>query len=243
MKVAVISDIHANRQAFEATLDAVAASDAAELWCLGDLVGYGADPDACVELAREHAAVCLAGNHDLAVTGEIPLDEFSRGASLAAQWTREVIAPDNLAFLQTLKPQGQEDFVGLYHASPRDPVWEYVLSTLLAELCLDVQPHRVCLVGHSHVALSFVRNEGELATGEPRREGVELDLAAGEWLLNPGSVGQPRDGDRRASWLLLDLDGLTASFKRTEYDVAGAASAIRAARLPDSLAERLEYGQ
>ena len=91
MKVAVISDIHANRQAFEATLEAVAASDAAELWCLGDLVGYGADPDACVELAREHAAVCLAGNHDLAVTGEIPLDEFSRGASLAAQWTREVI--------------------------------------------------------------------------------------------------------------------------------------------------------
>src|ERR1019366_7383920 len=129
---------------------------------------------------------------------------FSRGASLAAQWTREVIAPDNLAFLQTLKPQGQEDFVGLYHASPRDPVWEYVLSTLLAELCLDVQPHRVCLVGHSHVALSFVRNEGELATGEPRREGAELDLAAGEWLLNPGSVGQPRDGDLRASWLLLD---------------------------------------
>ena len=93
MKVAVISDIHGNRQAFEAVLEAVAASDASELWCLGDLVGYGADPDICVELAREHAAVCLAGNHDLAVAGEIPLDEFSRGASLAAQWTKEVIAP------------------------------------------------------------------------------------------------------------------------------------------------------
>ncbi len=159
MKVAVISDIHANRHAFEATLDAVAASDAAELWCLGDLVGYGAEPDACVELAREHAAVCLAGNHDLAVTGEIPLDEFSLGASLAAQWTREVIAPENLAFLAGLSPQAQEGSVGLYHASPRDPVWEYVLSALLAELCLDVQPHRVCLIGHSHVALSFVRHE------------------------------------------------------------------------------------
>jgi diadenosine tetraphosphatase ApaH/serine/threonine PP2A family protein phosphatase len=243
MKVAVISDIHANRQAFEATLEAVAASDAAELWCLGDLVGYGADPDACVELAREHAAVCLAGNHDLAVTGEIELDEFSRGASLAAQWTREVIAPANLEFLSSLRPQGEEGAVGLYHASPRDPVWEYVLSTLLAELCLDRQDHRICLVGHSHVALSFMREEGELATGEPRREGSELDIAAGEWLLNPGSVGQPRDGDPRASWLLLDLDGLTASFKRTDYDIAGAAGAIRAARLPDSLAERLEYGQ
>jgi diadenosine tetraphosphatase ApaH/serine/threonine PP2A family protein phosphatase len=243
MKVAVISDIHANRQAFEATLEAVAASDAAELWCLGDLVGYGAEPDACVELAREHAAVCLAGNHDMAVTGEIPLDEFSRGASLAAQWTREVIAPENLEFLGGLRPQAQEGAVGLYHASPRDPVWEYVLSTLLAELCFDCQSTRVCLVGHSHVALSFVRREGEPATGEPRRAGSELDIAEGEWLLNPGSVGQPRDGDARASWLLLDLDGLSASFMRTEYDIAGAAAAIRAARLPDSLAERLEYGQ
>jgi predicted phosphodiesterase len=243
MKVAVISDIHANRQAFEATLEAVAASEAAELWCLGDLVGYGADPDACVALAREHVAVCLAGNHDLAVTGEIPLDEFSRGASLAAQWTREVIDPQNLEFLAGLQPEGEEGAIGLYHASPRDPVWEYVLSALLAELCLDRQPHRVCLVGHSHVALSFVRREGELATGEPRREGTLLDIAAGEWLLNPGSVGQPRDGDPRASWLLIDLDGLTASFKRTDYDIAGAAAAIRAARLPDSLAERLEYGQ
>jgi diadenosine tetraphosphatase ApaH/serine/threonine PP2A family protein phosphatase len=243
MKVAVISDIHGNRQAFEATLEAIAASDAAELWCLGDLVGYGADPDACVELAREHAAVCLAGNHDLAVTGEIPLAEFSRGASMAAQWTKEVIAPENLAYLQTLSPQGEEGIVGLYHASPRDPVWEYVLSALLAELCLDEQRHRVCLVGHSHVALSFTRTEGQLATGEPRREGERLDLRSDEWLINPGSVGQPRDGDPRASWLLLDLDELTASFGRTDYDIAGAAAAIRAARLPDSLAERLEYGQ
>jgi predicted phosphodiesterase len=243
MKVAVISDIHANRHAFEATLEAVAASEASELWCLGDLVGYGAEPDACVELARKHVAVCLAGNHDLAVTGEIALDEFSRGASLAAQWTREVIASENLAFLKTLSTTGIESAVGLYHASPRDPVWEYVLSTLLAELCLDAQDHRICLIGHSHVALSFERHEGELATGEPRREGVKLDLSDGEWLLNPGSVGQPRDGDRRASWLLLDLDSMRASFHRADYDVAGAAAAIRAARLPDSLAERLEYGQ
>jgi len=243
MKVAVISDIHANRQAFEATLEAVAASDAAELWCLGDLVGYGADPDACVALAREHVAVCLAGNHDLAVTGEVPLDDFSRGASLAVEWTQEVIAPENLAFLKGLSPQGQEGLIGLYHASPRDPVWEYVLSALLAELCLDAQRHRICLIGHSHVALSFVRREAELTSGEPQRAGTRLDVAAGEWLLNPGSVGQPRDGDPRAAWLLLDLDGLTVSFRRTQYDVAGAAAAIRAAHLPDSLAERLEYGQ
>src|SRR5204863_4521693 len=117
MKVAVISDIHGNRQAFEATLEAVAASDAAEVWCLGDLVGYGADPDACVELAREHAAVCLAGNHDMAVTGELSLEEFSRGASVAAQWTREVIEPANPELLKTLTPQGGASKVGLDHAS------------------------------------------------------------------------------------------------------------------------------
>lgn len=243
MKVAIISDIHGNRQAFEAVLEAVAASEAAEMWCLGDLVGYGADPDACVELARTHAAVCLAGNHDLAVVGQLPLDEFSRGASLAAEWTREVMAPQNVAFLESLSSSGEEEAVGLYHASPRDPVWEYVLSSLLAELCFDAQRQRVGLIGHSHVALSFSRMEGQLASGEPQRAGTKLDIAAGEWLINPGSVGQPRDGDARAAWLLLDLDDWQVTFMRTEYDIAGAAAAIRAARLPDSLAERLGYGQ
>jgi predicted phosphodiesterase len=243
MKVAVISDIHANRHAFEAVLEDVASSDAEELWCLGDLVGYGAEPDACVELARRHVAVCLAGNHDLAVVGELPLDEFTRGASIAAQWTAEVIGADNLAYLAELRPEGQEDGLGLYHASPRDPAWEYVLSALLAELCLDAQPQRVSLVGHSHVALAFVRHEGEPTTGEPRKEGAELDISSGEWMLNPGSVGQPRDGDPRAAWLMLDLDARTVRFHRTDYDVAGAAAAIRGARLPDSLAERLQYGQ
>ncbi len=243
MKVAILSDIHGNRQAFEAVLSDVAGHGVHELWCLGDLVGYGADPDACVQLARAHTDVCLAGNHDLAVIGEIPLDEFSRGAGLAARWTQEVMAPENLDFLASLSPQGVEDGIGLYHASPRDPIWEYVLSALLAELCLDEQDHRVCLVGHSHVALSFDRPEGLPATGEPRRANVTLDIAAGEWILNPGSVGQPRDGDPRAAWMILDTTAWTANYRRTEYDIPGAAAAIRAARLPDSLAERLEYGQ
>lgn len=243
MKVAVISDVHGNRQALGAVLEAIADSDASELWCLGDLVGYGADPDACVKLIRRHAAVCLAGNHDMGVVGELPLEEFSRGASLAAQWTTEVIEPDNLAFLATLHPKGQEGAIGLYHASPRDPVWEYVLSALLAELCLDVQTQRVSLIGHSHVASAFVRRDGESATGQPYRADSELDISCGEWMINPGSVGQPRDGDPRAAWLLLDLDEQRVRFHRTPYDVAGAAAAIRAARLPASLAERLEYGQ
>jgi len=243
MRIAILSDIHGNRHAFEAVLDDVETTDAAEVWCLGDLVGYGAEPDACVELARDTLTICLAGNHDLAVTGELSLDEFSRGAEIAARWTQEVMDPVNVDWLRTLRPQDEDRSVGLYHASPRDPIWEYVLSALLAELCLDAQKHRICVVGHSHVALSFVRREGDLATGEPRRDGDVLDLAEGAWLLNPGSVGQPRDGDPRAAWMLLDLDARTAEWRRVDYDVGGAAAAIRAARLPDSLAERLGYGQ
>jgi predicted phosphodiesterase len=243
MRVAVVSDVHGNRQAFEAVLDEITDSECSELWCLGDLVGYGADPDACVALARENAAICLAGNHDLGVTGAIALEQFSRGAALAATWTRETITPETRAFLETLEPERLDEAVGLYHASPRDPVWEYVLSPLQAELCLDAQQHRIALIGHSHVALSFSRFPGAPATGETRDADHELDLEAGEWLINPGSVGQPRDGDPRAAWLELDLDAWTAEYHRVEYDIGGAQAAIRAARLPESLAERLDFGQ
>jgi predicted phosphodiesterase len=243
MRVAIVSDIHGNRQAFEAVLEAIADSLCTEMWCLGDLVGYGAEPDACVELARRHAAICLAGNHDLGVCGTLPLEEFSRGAQLAARWTQETIAPQTLEFLRALEPLNLDEKIGLYHASPRDAVWEYVLSPLQAELCLDVQRHRICLVGHSHVALSFMRAPGAAATGQTRAADEELDLDSGEWLINPGSVGQPRDGDPRAGWLELDIDGQAALYRRTEYDIPGAAAAIRSARLPDSLAERLAYGQ
>ena len=243
MRIAIVSDIHGNRHAFEAVLEAIDHSSCEEMWCLGDLVGYGADPDACVELARRHAAVCLAGNHDLGVRGTLPLEEFSRGAQLAAQWTQQTISAETLAYLNELEPLNLEEQVGLYHASPRDPVWEYVLSPLQAELCLDAQRHRLCLIGHSHVALSFSRIDGAAATGQTRDADEQLDLTSGEWLINPGSVGQPRDGDPRAAWLELDVDAQVARYRRTDYDIAAAAAAIRRARLPDSLAERLVYGQ
>jgi predicted phosphodiesterase len=243
MRVAIATDIHGNRQAFEAVIAAAEAAAADELWCLGDLVGYGADPDACVELAARHCTICLAGNHDLAVAGTLSLEEFSRGAALAARWTQETITQQTRDFLLSLQPQGTAENVGLYHASPRDPVWEYVLSALAAELCLDATPYRVSLIGHSHVALSFHRPEGEPATGSTRRADDLLDVSTGEWLINPGSTGQPRDGDPRAAWLVLDTTAWTAEWRRAEYDIAGAQAAIRAARLPDSLAERLERGQ
>ncbi len=243
MKIAVVSDIHGNRQAFEAVLDEIAESDCRELWCLGDLVGYGADPDVCVDLARDQAALCLAGNHDLVVRGTLPLEQFSRGAAVAATWTQKRITSETREYLEGLAPVADSRDVALYHASPRDPVWEYVLSPLQAELCFDVQAERVALIGHSHVALSFSRFPGASATGETRDADEELDLEVGEWLVNPGSVGQPRDGDPRAAWLELDTTRWRAIYRRVEYDIAGAVAAIRAARLPDSLAERLQYGQ
>jgi predicted phosphodiesterase len=243
MRVAIASDIHGNKQAFQAVIAAAEEAGAEELWCLGDLVGYGAEPDACVALADAHCTVCLAGNHDLAVVEVLSLDDFSRGAALAAYWTREVIRPETREYLLSLSPQSSAEGVGLFHASPRDPIWEYVLSALAAELCFDATDFRISFIGHSHVALSFHRPEGEPATGTTRREGEEVDLASGEWLLNPGSTGQPRDGDARAAWLVLDTERLTASWRRADYDIAGAQAAIRAANLPDSLAERLQYGQ
>ena len=242
MRVAIISDIHGNQHALEAVLEAISDSDCRELWCLGDVVGYGADPDGCVELVSQHAALCLAGNHDLGVVGRLPLEQFSRGAELAARWTQQHAAPEALDFLRELEPQNLEEAVGLFHASPRDPVWEYVLSPLQADLCLGATDHRISLIGHSHVALSFGRRPGAAATGQTRTDGEELGLGEGEWLINPGSVGQPRDSDPRAAWLELDLDAPAAIYHRVDYDIEGAAAAIRAAHLPDSLAERLFFG-
>jgi diadenosine tetraphosphatase ApaH/serine/threonine PP2A family protein phosphatase len=243
MRAALLSDVHGNRHAFEAVLAATAERGVDAVWCLGDLVGYGADPNACVALARERCSLILAGNHDLAVTGDLSLEEFSRGAALAAHWTQSEISREHLEFLRSLSPQGQAEGIGLYHASPRDPIWEYVLSSMLADLCLTAQPERISVVGHSHVALSFSRSGDAEASGTPREDGEVADLSTGEWIMNPGSVGQPRDGDPRAAWLELDTQAWTATWRRVEYDIDGAAAAIRAAGLPGSLAERLGYGQ
>lgn len=243
MRIAVLSDIHGNRHAFEAVLADAHREAVDEAWCLGDLVGYGAEPNACVRLARQHCAICLAGNHDLVVTGVMPMDDFSRNAAVAARWTQDEMDLDNLEFLRRLAPDGLEGDIGLFHASPRDPVWEYVLSSLLATRCLDVQEQRVALIGHTHVALSFSRMAGETVDGQTRRGGDRIGIGGGQWLINPGSVGQPRDGDPRAAWLLLDTDAWTAEWRRVPYDIDGAAAAIVAAGLPSSLAERLQYGQ
>src|SRR3954462_10430843 len=186
MRIAVLSDIHGNIHALDAVLADVEREDVHAVWCLGDIVGYGADPNDCCERVREQADLVLAGNHDMAVTGDLSLEEFSSGAAIAARWTQEVLHPDHAAWLRGRAPAGETRDIGVYHASPRDPVWEYVLSSLLAELCFDAMRQRVALVGHSHVALAFVPPGGEGPPGDPRRGGDAVALAHGEWILNPG---------------------------------------------------------
>jgi diadenosine tetraphosphatase ApaH/serine/threonine PP2A family protein phosphatase len=243
MRIAMLSDVHGNRPAFEAVLAQIDDTDVEEIWCLGDLVGYGAEPDECVALARERCEVCLAGNHDLVVTGDIPLSDFSSSAAAAARWTQENISEQALSFLRSLEPAEPDHEVGLYHGSPRDPVWEYVLSTWQADECLDLTDARVCAVGHSHVALWFHRDPAGKLDGAQATAGAEQDLSVGEWLINPGGVGQPRDGDPRAAWLLLDTESWIATWKRVEYPIDEAARAIADADLPRVLAERLYSGQ
>jgi diadenosine tetraphosphatase ApaH/serine/threonine PP2A family protein phosphatase len=243
MRIALLSDVHGNLPAFEAVLADVDAGAAERIWCLGDLVGYGAQPDECVALARERCDLCLAGNHDMVVTGELDIGDFSSSAAAAARWTREAIGDESLAFLRGLRPADADHEIGLYHASPRDPVWEYVLSSWQADECMDLMEPRVGAVGHSHVALWFRRTGEGQVEGAPAAAGLEHDLSEGEWLLNPGGVGQPRDGDPRAAWLLLDTEEWSARWRRVEYPIDEAAEAIEAAGLPKVLADRLYSGQ
>lgn len=242
MRVAVVSDIHSNLHALEAVLAAVDADAPDELWCLGDLVGYGPRPNECCDAVEARAAVCLAGNHDLAVRGDIELFEFSGEAAAAARWTRDVLTETARAFLSRLEPTGTAAGVALFHGSARDPVWEYVLSDDVAEATLDLAGTPLVLVGHSHAALLAVERDGAIAGGLAEA-GTELDLRAGRALLNPGSVGQPRDGDPRAAYLLLDLDAQRAIFRRVEYDIERTQAEIHALGLPELLAARLAVGQ
>jgi diadenosine tetraphosphatase ApaH/serine/threonine PP2A family protein phosphatase len=243
MRIALLSDVHGNLPAFEAVLGDVEEQDVEEVWCLGDLVGYGAEPDGCVQLARDRCDLSLAGNHDLVVTGDIPIADFSSSAAAAARWTRETIGEETMEYLKGLEPADPAREPALYHASPRDPVWEYVLSTWQADECIDEMDARVGAIGHSHVALWFRRDDGGEISGATAEAGEELDLSAGRWLVNPGGVGQPRDGDPRAAWLLLDTSTWMASWRRVEYPIDEAARAIEEAGLPRVLAERLYSGQ
>jgi predicted phosphodiesterase len=241
MRVAVISDVHANLPALEAVLAAIDADGVDELWCLGDLTGYGADPGPCMDVVLARADVCLAGNHDLVVAGEIPLAAFSHDARAAVEWTMQTLPAEQLERLRALEPKGERHGVELYHGSIRDPVWEYVIDDRTAAICMEQQGSSLALVGHSHVPLAYgYADDGFMGGVAPG--GTEIVVRPGPFLLNPGSVGQPRDGDPRAAYLILDTAEANADWRRVEYDVAAAQRTIRDAGLPARLGNRLATG-
>ena len=213
------------------------------VWNLGDTVGYGPRPNEAAEVVRDRAAISLVGNHDLVALGasEVTVDEFNPEAAAAARWTQRALDPAAKAFLERLRPQADADGVALYHASPFDPVWGYVLTGDAAYLALELTEAPVVLVGHTHVPLHVARVDRGVAGGLAPA-GTEVDLTASRWLLNPGSVGQPRDGDARAAYLLLDLGAGRAEFRRVEYALERTQAEMRDAGLPAALAERLAHG-
>src|SRR5690242_1497001 len=241
MRVAVISDIHANYQALESVLADVATAHVDAVWCLGDTVGYGPCPNECCETVAARADHCLVGNHDLVVLGELAVSDFNDDAAAAARWTDSVLSDGSRTFLSGLEPLAHVEGVDLFHASARDPVWEYVLTEDAARATLELTQAHVVLVGHSHVPLALT-SDADAVSGGLAPAGTEVQLT-GRWLLNPGSVGQPRDGDPRAAWLLLDLDRMFAEFRRVVYPVERTQGEMRERGLPRALAARLERGE
>jgi diadenosine tetraphosphatase ApaH/serine/threonine PP2A family protein phosphatase len=246
VRIAVLSDVHANLHALEAVLAEVDAGEFEEVWFLGDLIGYGPRPNECTTILRERATVCLAGNHDLVVLGKIPMSAFQNDAAAAAVWTQRVLDGEARTFLETLEPQATRPGAELFHGSPRDPVWDYVLSEDTARQSFAATSERLVLVGHSHVALEL-SSDGVGIRGGTAPAGTKVDLGGPRRLLNPGSVGQPRDGDPRAAWLELDTRAIDnesgwATFRRTDYPVEQTQAEMRGQGLPEILAERLAHG-
>ena len=239
MRVAVLSDIHANLVALDAVIASLGSVDA--IWHLGDVVGYGPEPDAVVDRLRALGAVGVRGNHDAAAVGLIDIDWFNPDARAAMEWTQQRIGEPTRSWLAALPEYRLDGEFSLVHGSPRDPTWEYVTSAALARAGLSAISTEHGLHGHTHIPIAFTMVDGRMRTLAPRA-GNTVALGEGRTLLNPGSVGQPRDGDPRASYLILDLDVGTATWGRVAYDVDAVGTMMRAAGLPARLADRLRVG-
>jgi len=238
----ILSDIHANLPALEAVLLDAPPYD--EVWCLGDLVGYGPNPNECIERVQELPHISLAGNHDWAVLGKLDLSSFNLDARIANMWAQTELTPEAREYLSELPVQMERDGICIVHASPREPVWEYVLDVDVAYSNFAYFPTAICLLGHSHIPLVFTLDEQRRrceATIPPLFE--PLPIGSRRMILNPGSVGQPRDGDPRASYAILDTDNATWELRRVTYPVEIVQERMRARGLPQRLISRLELGR
>ena len=239
MRVAVLSDIHANLTALDAVLGAIPSVD--EVWQLGDIVGYGPQPDEVVARLRDIGARGVRGNHDAAAIGSLDAESFNADARRAVEWTGTVISADTRAWLAALPERLEREGFTLVHGSPRDPIWEYVTSTPVARAGIAAMQTPSGLHGHTHVPIAYVEDDGRLDTMSPGA-GSQLELNGRRGLLNPGSVGQPRDGIPTASWMLLDTLAGSATWQRTAYDVAAVQRRMEDVGLPERLVARLTYG-
>ncbi len=248
MRVLVLSDIHANLTALQTVMHDAGRSTEEHsayeaVWCLGDLVGYGPDPNECVQLVRElPGLICLIGNHDHAALGLTPLTRFNHDARAAATWTQQTLNKDSVDFLSSLRKEAQYDRFTLAHGSPRQPVWEYILDPRTADANFDAFDTDYCLVGHTHLPLIFQRGvEDAFSLSRPAVPGQPMRLEP-RMILNPGSVGQPRDLDPRAAYAILDLEAMTWEARRIEYEVTEVQLRMLRAGLPERQALRLVAG-
>ena len=239
MRICVLSDIHGNLPALEAVLAALMPYDA--LWQLGDIVGYGPQPDEVVARLAQENAVGVRGNHDSAAIGALDTDAFNVDARTAVEWTAARISPQTRDWLAALPLRAVDAPFTLVHGSPRDPTWEYVYTAPVARACFERFDTSHCLVGHTHVPLVFREAGGGVEMLAPR-DGAVVQLDERRTILNPGSVGQPRDGDPRASAMMLDTDAGTATWYRAPYPIEETRQAMREARLPARLVDRLGHG-
>jgi predicted phosphodiesterase len=241
MRILIISDIHANIVALEAVLSDTESYDA--VWCLGDLVGYGPDPNACIEcVSNLPNLVCLIGNHDQAALGKIPLSRFNREAGEVVAWTIQELTEENLDFMRSLPTKVVAENFTLVHGSPQQHVWEYILDLQTANRSLDIIETDYCIVGHSHLPLVFYRAPDDpLAKLYPTPWKGCLNLTP-KMILNPGSVGQPRDRDPRSSYAILDTSEMTWEPHRAEYEISRVQARILEAGLPERQAIRLMGG-
>ena len=239
MRIAVVSDVHSNLVALDTVLEALRPFDA--LWHLGDVVGYGPQPDEVVERLSSLNAVGVCGNHDAAAIGKITTQLFNDDARTAVEWTATRIGASTLRWLEALPEERDEGEFHLVHGSPRDPIWEYVYSTQVARASFLAFTSPYCLVGHTHVPRVH-RADGERIQELHPDDGASLALDARRALINPGSVGQPRDGDPSAAGMLLDTGAGTLTWRRVPYDIGRTQQAMREVGLPVRLIERLSFG-
>jgi predicted phosphodiesterase len=243
MHYAIIADIHSNLAAFQAVLDDIKTQEIDKIWCLGDIVGYGPDPHEWIELLRAIDNICVAGNHDRAAIGQLEITSFNPHAAEAVKWTAEKLSIGDITYLKNLPESIEDGDFLLVHGSPREPIMEYILSISVARQNFDCFRNKYCLVGHTHVPQAYSLDKENNCTATRFLPTVKLVTGELRLIINPGAVGQPRDGNPEASYAIYDNTTKIVQLRRVSYDIRQTQDRIMKSGLPPRLASRLETGE